>query len=204
MRAWRPFHGSFDNNAEEVARALFDGCVEHLMYLSSSNLSAAVVILKDIGFSDLGQKLLLKFIESQNDDYTFDLLNDPIGSLITDPDVIKEFAKKAAQVKKALPTPMEAAVMIYKNQFSHEAEETLAKLSVDDFVMLFKEAKGDDQSVLVNGSIGFRRIMNATERQRRITETAQAALVKIGKESALNASRMKKYGIVVEPPQSLA
>jgi hypothetical protein len=202
--AWVPFHGSFDSNAEEVAKSLFGGLVENIKYLSPSNLSAAVKVLKDIGFDDLGQKLLSSFMESRDDDYSFDLSGELFGSLVNDPDVLKAFEKKAAEVQKALPTPMEAASMLYKNHFSPEGEEALSKLSVNDFIALFKETKGTDQSVLVKGCLAFRRISNASERQRHITETAQTALLEIGKESALNAHRIVKYGITVTPSQSEA
>jgi len=202
--AWIPFHGSFDGNEEEVAKSLFDGLVENIEYLSPSNLSAAVKVLKDVGFEDLGQKLLDSFMESRADDYNFDLSDEPFGSLVNDPDVLKAFEKKAAEVQKALLTPMEAASMLYKDHFLPEAEEALAKLSVDDFIALFKETKGADQAVLVKGCLAFRRIINASERQSHITETAQTALLKIGEESALNAHRIVKYGITVRPSPSEA
>jgi len=143
-------------------------------------------------------------MESRADDYNFDLSDEPFGSLVNDPDVLKAFEKKAAEVQKALLTPMEAASMLYKDHFLPEAEEALAKLSVDDFIALFKETKGADQAVLVKGCLAFRRIINASERQSHITETAQTALLKIGEESALNAHRIVKYGITVRPSPSEA
>jgi len=196
--AWGPFHGSFDSNAAEVAKSLFDGCLMHIKYLSPSNLSAAVKVLKDIGFEESAHQLLNSFIEESDTDFDFELSADLFGSLVDEPDVINAFNKKAATKQKALPTPMEAASMLYEDRFLTEAEETLSKLSVDDFVALFKETKGANQMVLVNGCLAFRKISNASERQRHITETAKAALLKIGKESALNVHRMKKYNIVVD------
>ena len=182
-------------------KSLFDGMMRNIKYVSPSNLSAAVKVLKDIGFAELGQKLLDAFIESQDNDYSFDLSDDLFGS-VNDPDVLKAFERKSAEVQKALPTPMEAASMLYKNHFLPEAEAALVKLSVDDFIELFREAKGADQAVMVRGCLAFRRIVNASERQSHITETAQAALVKIGEERPLNAHRITKYGITVTPSQS--
>ena len=202
--AWVPFHGSFDNNEKQVAKSLFRGLIENIKHVSPSNLSSAVSVLNNIGFEELGKELLDSFIESQDDDYNFDLSDDLLGSLVNDPDVLAAFDRKAAEVQKALPTPMEAASMLYKDLFLPEAELSLAKLSVDDFIVLFKETKGADQAVIVKGCLAFKKIMNASERQRHITENAQRALLQIGEESRLNAYRIVKYGLTVRPPQSQA
>jgi hypothetical protein len=195
---WKPFHDSFDDNAKHVAQSIFDGCVENLSYLAPANLSAAVAVLKDIGYPDQGAELLGKYMKARDSEDIFDRSEDIFGSHITDPDVIKAFDAKAGQVVRMLPTPLEAASRIYKGGWSPEDEESLAKLSVDDFVTLFKATDGANLSVIVLGSLQFRKMGGTTPRQKGIVEKAQAALGKIGKESPLNAHRMKKFNISIE------
>jgi hypothetical protein len=74
----------------------------------------------------------------------------------------------------------------------------LAKLSLEDFVTLFKATKGAERSRLVFGCLEFRKFTNATPRQEGIAKNAIAALEKIGNESALNAHRMKMFNISIE------
>jgi hypothetical protein len=196
--AWKPYHASFDDNAEQVAQSMFDGCMQNIMYLAPINLSAAVTVLKDIGYPNLGVELLEKYMSAHDGEKIFDRSEDMFGSNITDPDVIKAFDAKAMQVERALPTPLDAASHIYKGGWSPEDEESLAKLSEDDFITLFKSMKGANLSVVVLGSLQFRNMGGTTLRQRGIAEKAQAALRRIGKESPLNAHRLAKFNISIE------
>jgi hypothetical protein len=108
---------------------------------------------------------------------------------------------KAGQATRTLLTPLEAASRIYKGGWSSKDEQSLANLSVDDFVALFKATKEPDRSVLIFGCLQFRKISNASLQQRGITETAQAALVRIGQESPLNAQRLRIFNIDVDSAQ---
>ena len=74
----------------------------------------------------------------------------------------------------------------------------------DDFVAEFKRAKGKERRAFIFGSLQFAKIGNASERQRRIADNAKAALVKIGQESSLNASRLVAYGIKIDKPAAAA
>lgn len=193
--AWDPFHASFDNNIDEVANSIFNGCVDNIMYLTPVNLSSAVSVLKDIDRTDQGMELLRRYMESHKDDDTFRLSRDPFGSSVTDPDVIKVFNERAGQIKKSLPTPLVAASRINEGGWSPKDEESLANLSVNDFVAFFKDTNEPDRSKIVFGCLKFASIVNATPRQLRITDNAKVALAQIGQESPLNAHRLKKFCI---------
>jgi hypothetical protein len=95
--------------------------------------------------------------------------------------------------------PVEAASQIATGGWNPGDEESLAALSVDDFVALFKATRDIERRKLIRGSTGFLNIANATARQTRIGETARAALIKIGQESPLNARRLRAYGIDLKP-----
>ncbi len=148
--------------------------------------------------------MLAKYVEAHGDENIFDLSENAFGDLVTDPDVVAAFAEKAKETVAKLPQPMEAAARISKGGWGLEDEESLGALSVDDFVAEFKRAKGKERRAFIFGSLQFAKIANASERQRRIADNAKAALVKIGQESPLNASRLVAYGIKIDKPAAAA
>ena len=194
--AWGPYHASFEDNAAEVSRAMFEGSRDNIKYMSAGNLSAAVMILKDIGYPNLASQLISEFVKTRDEGYVFD--KGLWGHMVSDPDVIEAVELLSANNRKPSPTPSQAAEMLYKDNWSSEAEEVLEKLSIDDIVSLIKSVRGKEQEMIVMGLLAYRRVINKSDRQKNITENAVAALVKIGNESALNAHRMAKYGVKVE------
>ena len=194
--AWAPFHASFDDNADEVASSIFNGCINKIEHLTPMNLSSAVAVLKDIGRPEQALDLLDRFMKARSGENIFDL-KDVFGSEVRDPDVRKAFNAQRKERAPKTPSPYEAAKRIYKGGWSSRDEEALAALSTHDFVQLFKSERGTDRSVLIFGCLEFRKIGNATERQKAISRSAEQALIKIGQESLLNAHRLKMYNVEV-------
>jgi hypothetical protein len=81
------------------------------------------------------------------------------------------------------------------NGWSHQDEIVLAETTVDEYYELFKTESGDHLTEMVNACLRFGRFSNANERQKQIAENAVKALTRIGKESAINALRVRKFGI---------
>ena len=187
--AWEPFHGSFDDNAEEVATSIFNGYITNIAHITPINLSAAVKILKDIGHHARAHMLLDKYIVENEGKASFDLDEDPFGSKVRDADVRAAFARRA-KATAPLPTALEAARRIYKGGWSSRDEEVLGRLTVENFKQLFHSMQGDDRRTLIMGCLEPRKISNATPQQRSISSNAEAALVEIGRESVLNAHRL--------------
>lgn len=67
--------------------------------------------------------------------------------------------------------------------------------SCDDFISLFRSARGDDRRSVILGCLEPRKFINATDRQRSIVSKATAALVSIGRESPLNAHRLAAFQV---------
>jgi hypothetical protein len=192
--AWEPFHGSFEDNKEEVANSIFKGYLDNIAFLTSINLGTAVSVLKDIGHPEKAAELLNRYIEVNEGKDNFNLHEDPFGSEVRDPDVRAAFADKAkAQI--SLPTALEAARRIYTGGWGSRDEEALAKLTVEDFKRLFRTMRGDDRRTLIMGCLEPRKISNATPQQRSIASNAEAALIAIGRESALNAHRLAAFQV---------
>ena len=195
--AWGPFHSSFDNNPDEVATAIYEGCFNNIKYLSSNNLSGTVSILKETGHSAQATDLLTKYVQVHDSDKIFDLAENPFGDLVTEPDVVRAFAEKVKNKAKTLPTPMDAASRIARGGWNSEDEESLAAISVDEFVGFFRSMRGKERTDFIFGSLAFRKLGGRTPRQQQIADNALSALVKIGRESPLNAHRLKAYNVTL-------
>jgi hypothetical protein len=70
----------------------------------------------------------------------------------------------------------------------------LATVSVDEYWRIFKEHRGDVLHAMINMCLQFR---EQAGNPGIIAERARAALERIGRESAMNALRVSKYGIKV-------
>jgi hypothetical protein len=51
---------------------------------------------------------------------------------------------------------------------------------------------------MLDGSLQFLRVVNATQEMKKVSENAKEALKLIGAESRLNALRVKKFGVIVK------
>lgn len=193
--AWGVFHDSFDKNPDDVAMALYSGCVSNIEFLPPTNLSSAVTILKEVGHQEDAATLLRTYMEKRGGDDIFNLEKSVFGDNVKDPDVLEAFSTKAKGKAAKLPDPTEAARRIHSGSWRPEDEESLAKLTVDDFVRIFKSMRGKERREFIFGSLQFKKVTNPTELQKRIVDNACAALKVIGRESALNAHRLVAYGI---------
>ena len=195
--AWSIFHESFDDNPDDVAKALYSGCMENIQYLTPINLSSAVTILKDTGHVADADSLLKTYMETRHDLGAFDLEDHPFGDDVKDAGVRQAFAQKAKAVAKPTRDPVEAAQKIRTGSWNPEDEKSLASLEINDFKTMFKSLRGKARRDVIFGSISFSRVSNATPVQVRIAERARAALREIGRESPLNAHRLGAYGVTV-------
>ncbi len=194
--AWSRYHDSFDKDEEAVASELFKWNMKYIKYVSPINLNAAYTILDGIGYSDKANRLLEAFIHEFSDiPRMFDLVGNPFGGEITNPNLRKAFEAQAKANTPPLPSPSEAAKAIYKGGWSAEDEQALAQLSAAEFEALFRKLRGDELTAVVQGTLQFRKIGNATPEQRAITARAIEALKRIADDSPLNKFRMKKFGL---------
>ncbi|MBN3963497.1 hypothetical protein [Nostoc sp. NMS8] len=88
--------------------------------------------------------------------------------------------------------------MVGKNGWSQSDIEILSSLTADDFYKIFTSKNGDQLSSWIDVSLQFARIANASENLKVISNNATEALIKIGKQSPLNARRVSKFGIKIK------
>ena len=128
----------------------------------------------------------------------FDLSNYPFANDITDKDVCAAFDEKYQSFKDD-QSPVEVLRRIAKNEsWSRNDIALLSSLSADDFYTMFKSHKQGNLSRVIEASLKFERIVDASDDKKQISARAKEALVRIGRESLINRRRVqKKYAVEV-------
>lgn len=193
--AWNTYHDSFDDNEAEVVEAISAACRENVRAVTPMNLDGAIRLLKDLGEPNEATDLIRHYMDERDEvrDF-FDLTKQAFGDEVKDPDVRAAFDEKYQSFAEDR-LPVEVLLRIGKNDsWSRDDITLLSNLSVDDFYDMFKAQK-DDLSRIVRTSLSFGRIANADADIKMITEIANEALVRIGRESRLNRRRVMKFGV---------
>jgi hypothetical protein len=120
--------------------------------------------------------------------------------------VIKDEEFRAALTAAITPgeprSAKEILADIYQGRVSPQESECVMRLSTDELYELFKGLKGEELYPVIEGSLFYRRVGNATDEQTEFTQRSLAALEKIGKESELNAIRVQKFGVIMDANKS--
>jgi hypothetical protein len=192
--AWGLFHNSFDNNEDEVLRAIraaFDKSVEKI---SPINLSGTVRLFKDLGRPDEAAEIIRYYIDHHGGDKkSYDLENFPFRENVTDPDVVRAINEKFASYKDERD-PKETLLGIARGWNGDELE-FLANLPVDAYYDIFRNSDAETRQKAINAGLQFDRTLNTSDAMKEISRKAREALRRIGAESRINALRVAKYGV---------
>lgn len=201
-KAWRIFHDSFENDVPEVIEAIYSTYKQQMRSVSRGNLDEAVGMFRILGYPDKASDLIATYVECQGEIRTVDEPSNPFHSVIKD----EEF-RKALAAAAVLPTPKSMKVIftdIYNGKFHQEDTIAALAMSADELYKLFKALKGDELYPVVEGSLFYRRVINATDEQKELTNRAMQALEMIGRESQINAIRVRKFSVNVDADGSEA
>ena len=194
--AWRTYHDSFDNNQDNVISALHESFKVNAKYITPLNLNGTVQLFRELGEDEKAEELIESFIKARaSEPEIFNLSGYPLAGEITDKKVRDAF-EKAYEGASIRESPKQVLMRLSdSNGWSNQDEIVLAETTVDEYYELFKTESGDHLTEMVNTCLRFGRFSNANERQKQIAENAVKALTRIGKESAINALRVRKFGI---------
>lgn len=185
--AWSLFHNTFAANQDELVTSLRESFKASVKFISPMNLSATTGLLRELKKGDLANELIDYYLETRaTDTKTLDLKNNPFSDDIRDPVIWDRFAEKMSAIKIAMPLLDAVIFIVEHSSWSSEHLETLHGASIDDFYTLFKQDHGDQLSKIVACCLQFDGTTG---------DKARAALVRIGKESKLNAIRVGRFGI---------
>ena len=193
--AWKRYHDSFDDDQEQTLDAIHTAFLANIGHIDVVNFSQTVAFFKDLGRPEQAAQMLAAYITAHRDNAAvFDIENHPFRNQITDPDVIHAFQ----QQQNAVAAQVDAAAILRSMADRHgwhpDDLAVLATVSVDEYRRIFKEHRGDVLHGIINMCLQFRA---QADNQGIIAERARAALELIGRESPMNALRVRKYGIRV-------
>jgi KAP family P-loop domain len=197
-KAWRLYHDSFNDNAEEVVNGLYESFNKNCKYISPLNLNGTVSLFRDLGEDEKASNIIDLYIEQRKDEIElFNLKENNFFGDIQDSEIVKKF-EKIYNASLTIKSPKEVLKNIAgKNGWSQSDEVVLANITVDEYYDLFKSELGRRLSLFVSTCLKFGQSGNASDQQKKITKKATEALKRIGSESEINKKRVKKFGVDV-------
>ncbi len=194
--AWRLYHDSFDDNADEVVNGLYESFKKNCKHITPLNLNGTVSLFRGLGEDKKASEIIDMYIEKRKDETElFNLKENNFFGDIKDEEIIDKFNK---EYNKSVTTesPKEVLEKIAgKNGWGQNDEVVLANTTIDEYYDLFKSEKGKYLSSFINTCLKFGRFGNATDQQKEIANRATEALKRIAAESEINKRRVKKFGI---------
>jgi hypothetical protein len=199
--SWAKYRGSFDDNAAEVLAEIGKTFVDYIPYATVMDVESVMRVHRRLGCDGEASRLLNLFMDKRQEKRSFYDLGDFLfDSDVRDAELRAVFDAKFNSMYEA-KEPKAILLSIYSNQgWNQDDLRVLLSLRTDDWVRLFKSVKGSDLPRIIREALNFGKIQGAdTENYKKITATAAEALKKIGKESTINAARVKTiYGIDVD------
>jgi len=197
--AWAKFNDSFDDNAQEVIDNLSDSFKHGAKYISPANLDGAVRLLRYLGRDKLATRIIDLYIEKRQDEIAlFNLDNGLLNGNIKDPEVVAKFERQFESMRGQHSLEDLCERLLDGNPSRDEEEILLSQAPIVEYIDLFKGQKEPNLSRYIDLCLKFGRQGGATEHQEMIADKATAALKRIGRESKLNASRVRRFGISVD------
>ncbi len=199
MKAWEPFHNSFEDNTDEVIDSLKEGIDKNYRVINPRELSDISRLFRELGQNELADKVIYEYIERRKDEVKlFSLEEHPFYNEIKDSILIEKF-RSFANMHKGEKSLEDILINITDNDdYTEEDKNILSEKTVDDFVALFESNKGQILHKIISAGIYFGKIMKPDEKHTKISQSVTAALKMLGNRSKLNAIRVRRYGINLE------
>jgi hypothetical protein len=195
---WHLFHDSFDNNEQDLVQRMRESFKVSVSTISPVNLNGTVKLMRELGRNDIADELIEFYILKRGHEMKlFDLSSYPFRSDISDAGVLAAFEGQHSKIE-VLPSLREAITNSIENSGWSRAEmKAIETASADDFYALFKMNHGKKFGTIVRRCLNFPNTVGIELR-------AREALLRIAKESRLNAVRVARFGVVVQSESTTA
>ncbi len=178
---------------------MYESFLNGVQQISPLNMNSTVVLFKALGRPSQATEMIQRYIASHAgnreffnaDAFTF------FGD-VPDPEVVLAFRHEYAKLKDKRTPAAILQSMASINGWNPDDIAALSSLCVEDYYRVFKNSRGDDLRKIINACLQFDRIQNATPDMKEVSGRAREALRRIGQESAINARRVKAYGVEAE------
>jgi hypothetical protein len=138
--AWRAYHRSFTNTAEEVIEPLYECFIKNAHFFSLNDLNSLINLARVLNFPDLATDMLKRYIEVKKDIRgAFDL-----GDLyITREDDLAEDVREAFLAASRQQMPKhgvdEMFMKLAKDGYNAEINDQIAALPIEEYIRVFKD-----------------------------------------------------------------
>ena len=199
QEAWSKFNYSFDHNDQEVVDCLAESFKFNAKYISPANLDGTVRLLRYLGKNKMANNIIDLYVEKRSGDVDiFNLEGNDLVDELKDSVVVAKFKEKYESLRTRRPLPETCAFMLQNIDNCEDEELQFSQASVAEYVQLFKALQGNQLSAVVDMCMNFGRAGGMNSPQRTIADKAIAALKIIGAETRLNASRIRRFGVIVD------
>jgi hypothetical protein len=190
--AWRLYRDSFDDNLDEVIEAMTAVFEKTQHRMSGLDLSAIVSLFKELGRQQLAQDLIRKYVDGRDRLEALNL-HYYAGGRVADPDVVLAFSAKSETLRDE--HNLAKVLRSIGNSWTGQDIDYLSSVSIDEYYQLFKASRGRDLHLLLKNCLQFDTIINASAPMKEVSLRAKEALRRLGRDSAINAARVREYGI---------
>ncbi|WP_353475496.1 hypothetical protein PVT71_18200 [Salipiger sp. H15] len=195
--AWGLYHDSFGDNEIEVCNALYSSFKKNFHHITPLNALGTFRILKDFDREAEAKELVDIYVAGRDEGRAFfDLDQNPFIEGEIDPYFRDKFDKKRDELSEDLD--FKSTLLSVGNSWNSEQLAFLADAPVERYYETFKACEGTELRRLLANATSFKRIANPSGEMSRITQNTMTALKKIGKESRLNARRVRRFGVKVD------
>jgi hypothetical protein len=125
----------------------------------------------------------------------------PFEADVSDLQIVAAFKQACAVMPEDRDT---ARLLLDINDASlrEDAIAALATTPTDKYYKIFKESSGDNLRRMIAGALQFDRLQHASPSMLQIAKRAKEALMQLGRESDINASRVRRFGIITDTNKS--
>ena len=165
--AWKLFHGSFDDNADEIASAMVAGFVGNARRINLGDVHGTVELLKLLGKRQEAMKVIDAYITQNADNRgAFDRSTQMFGDQLTDPDLIDALDIKFKTFAEE-QTPL-SVLLSMKDGWTADNIAFLRRTEVEAYYDTFKAVSGDTLRKVISSCLQFERIVNVGENEKEI------------------------------------
>ncbi|WCH21650.1 P-loop NTPase fold protein [Aeromonas salmonicida] len=185
--AWKLFHGSFNNNEDEIAEAFIDGMKDISESASASQFSSGLKLLRILGKEKEADELIDFFIKAKNENVEYFNVDSIFTFTINDDKFKETLRAKYLDIKPEQTVHDILELRRGANSYNSNESAILAKLTEDEIYTLFMNFSGEE----LTGNINVFKLLSGSSQD--LAKKVNNVLDRIEHTSELNKYRIGKF-----------